>query len=76
MSDFESEEMGRRYWLDALTTSATSGTEKGESQENRNQGYSYALQYSEAYGTSMRWIKWTVRLNCLNVCRMRLSACR
>ena len=53
MSDFESEEMGWRYRVDALTTSAT-GHREGEQQDNYVQGHFGALQYCEVFSTSMR----------------------
>lgn len=75
MSDFESEEMGWRYRVDALTTSATRHRER-EKQGNCVRGYCCALQCCEVPSTSRRWIMWTVRLICPNVCRVRLSTCR
>lgn len=46
MSDFESEEMGWRYWVDAVTTSTTDHREGGET-KNICPGNICVVQYSE-----------------------------
>lgn len=56
MSDFESEEMGWRYWVDAMTTSNRDHRE-GEETKDSYPGASVSVKNFELFGTFM----WGIR---------------
>ena len=71
MSDFESEEMGWRYWVDAMTmTTSSTDHREGVVTKDSCPGDICVGQYFELFGTSMPGIMST---GCLNVPRSRLS---